>query len=431
MRAALALCMISITAPVAAQDFFTLKGHGGPIMDIAVSATGQVATASFDNAVGLWTGSTPIWHDGHEAAVNTVAFISNTTVASAGDDFTIRLWDSPGTMRVLGQHQGKVVSLAVSQRAGLIASASWDGTIGLWPITGAAPPVFLQGHKQGVNDVVFSKDGSRLYSASSDGTIRIWDVATQTQSHLLITHGFGVNELILNEQAGWLAYGAVDGGTRFIDPQSGTEIDDFTLERRPILSLAFSPDTARLAVGDGDGYIMMIDTAAMRIASDFRATRNGPVWALAFSPDGQNIHAAGIENIMYSWPVATMKEHDPMSGAPRSFLADASLLENGERQFQRKCSICHTLTAGSARRAGPTLHNLFGRRAGAVADYAYSPTLTNADIVWSAETIDALFDEGPDHYIPGTKMPMQRIARAQDRNDLIAFLRTATAPEGD
>jgi len=198
----------------------------------------------------------------------------------------------------------------------------------------------------------------------------------------------------LMAQSAWLAYGAVDGGTRFIDPQSGIEIDDFTLERRPILSLAFSPDTARLAVGDG-------------------------------------IHAAGIENIMYSWPVATMKEHDPMSGAPRSFLADASLLENGERQFQRKCSICHTLTVGSARRAGPTLHNLFGRRAGAVADYAYSPTLTNADIVWSAETIDALFDEGPDHYIPGTKMPMQRIARAQDRNDLIAFLRTATAPEGD
>ena len=53
--------------------------------------------------------------------------------------------------------------------------------------------------------------------------------------------------------------------------------------------------------------------------------------------------------------------------------------------------------------------------------------LTSADIVWEAETINRLFDEGPDHYTPGSKMPMQRIVRAEDRADLIAFLKQATA----
>ncbi|NNE52292.1 MAG: c-type cytochrome [Sulfitobacter sp.] len=429
-----------LAVPAQAQDFFTLKGHGGPVMDVAVSPTGQIATASFDNAVGLWKGTDPTWLDGHEAAVNVVHFWGERSLISAGDDFSVRFWEGPTLSRQLGRHKGKVMSLATSRSAGLIASASWDGTIGLWPLPAKADgidgpprsdPLFLKGHRQGVNDVAFSADGKRLYSASTDGTIRTWDVATGAETQLLVTHGFGVNELILNEEDGWLAYGAVDGGVRLIDPDTGDEINDFTLDRRPILSLAFNPVTRLLAVGDGDGYIMMIDTEKMTIARDFKAARNGPVWALAFSPDGQNIHAGGIESILYSWPVETIQEYDQMSGGTQSYHEAPETMTNGERQFKRKCSICHTLTEGTARRAGPTLHNLFGRRAGTVDDYRYSQTLNGSDIVWSADTIDALFDQGPDHYIPGTKMPMQRIAGAQDRTDLIEYLRRATEGGGN
>ena len=64
-----------------------------------------------------------------------------------------------------------------------------------------------------------------------------------------------------------------------------------------------------------------------------------------------------------------------------------------------------------------------------VAGYAYSPTLDGSDIIWSDDTIDALFDLGPDHYIPGSKMPMQVIAKPSDRADLIAFLKQATRKE--
>ncbi|KIN70314.1 WD domain/Cytochrome c family protein [Sulfitobacter noctilucae] len=171
---------------------------------------------------------------------------------------------------------------------------------------------------------------------------------------------------------------------------------------------------------------MVVDTNEMTISRDFRATLNGPIWALAFSPDGKNIHAGGIENIVYSWPVATLDQSEAMAGTPRSFLEKPETLKNGERQFKRKCSICHTLTEGSARKAGPSLYGLFGRRAGTVADYTYSDTLDGADIIWSSDTINALFDLGPDHYIPGTKMPMQRIAKQSDRDDLIDYLRTNT-----
>ncbi|MEX0276398.1 MAG: c-type cytochrome [Ruegeria sp.] len=414
----LALALVPLPAMA---EFFTLKGHGGPIMGIAAAPDGRIATASFDNSVGIWTDQSPEWLEGHEAAVNSVVF-NGTAIYSAGDDFTLRQW--PGG-QIVGRHKGKIVGVAASKTH--VATASWDGTIGIWPVDGSSPSM-LGPTGSGVNAVAFTPDGSRLYSAGVDGALRLWDVASGQEIDRLVEHGFGINELVLNAQDNWIAYGAVDGVTRILDLSSGEE-RDFTLDRRPILALALSPDRRLLAVGDGEGYIMVIDTGDWRIAQDFRATLRGPVWALSFSADGQNIHAGGIDEAMYSWPVAALSEHEQMAASEPSFLKNPDQMDNGERQFTRKCSICHSLSPDSQRRAGPTLHKIFGRKAGSLPDYLYSDTLQDSDIIWNEETINALFDEGPDHYIPGSKMPMQRITGAQDRIDLIAFMRRATAPE--
>ncbi len=416
----LVLALVLIPLP-AWSEFFTLKGHGGPIMGIATDTEGRIATASFDNSVGLWTAQNAEWLEGHEAAVNSVAF-NGTALYSAGDDFTLRKW--PGG-QVVGQHKGKIVGIATSQTH--VATASWDGTIGLWPEDGSLPR-FLGPTGSGVNAVAFSPDGASLYSAGVDGTLRRWDVTSGQETDRIVEHGFGINEMVLNATDNWIAYGAVDGVTRVLNLETREE-RDFTLDRRPILALALNPDRSLLAVGDGEGYIMVIDTADWRIAQDFRATLRGPVWALAFSQDGKNIHAGGIDEAMYSWPVAALADQQQMAGAEPSFLKDPQEMDNGERQFARKCSICHSLTPDSQRRAGPTLHKIFGRQAGSLEGYFYSETLQDSDIVWNEDTIDALFDEGPDHYIPGSKMPMQRITGEQDRADLVAFLRRATASE--
>lgn len=434
----LILGLLGGALPAAAQEFTTLKGHGGPIMDIAVDAeTGRVATASFDNSVGLWQGRAPVWLEGHEAAVNAVRFILADVVLSGSDDFSVRLMGNGGEVQTLGRHKGKVTALAISPETERVASASWDGTIGLWPLgegvgrglyrpPDAAKAEMLTDHQQGVNDVAFSLDGTRLFSASSDGTLRVWtNLHSDPSSRVLVSNGFGINKLVVDETEGWLAYGAVDGVTRVIDLESGKTIADFTLERRPILSMAYHAATDQLAVGDGQGYIMMIDTAEWQISRDFRAMRQGPVWALAFSPDGAAIYAGGIEDVAFSWPVALLDEYDPAGGETRSFLRQADAMPNGERQFMRKCSICHALTPPPSRKAGPSLHGVFGRQAGTVPGYRYSQVLTGSDIIWSDDTIDALFDLGPDHYIPGSKMPMQRITRAEDRRDLVDFLRKA------
>ncbi|MBT7448579.1 MAG: c-type cytochrome [Tateyamaria sp.] len=436
-----AVCIVIwLASPSIGQDFYTLKGHGGPIMDIAVSPLGEISTASFDNAVGFWGTDGPVWLEGHRAAVNTVCFLNNKIIASGADDFTLWVWSlESANGRMVAAHTAKIADVAIAPDGQTLATASWDNKIGLTHIEGLDGSVeswlvddmiLLSGHRAGVNAIAFTQDGQTLYSASMDGTIRSWNLNDpKAPSTVIVKHGFGVNRLIVNDADGWLAYGAADGGTRMVDLNTGETIADFTLGRRPVLSMAYDPVTKMLAIGDGQGYIMFIDTTVRRITTDFKASLTGPIWALSYSPDGEYIHAGGIEDIVYSWPVAVMDEHIPMVGGIQSFLEDPISLPNGERQFKRKCSICHSLTKSSARKAGPSLYGLFGRKAGTVVDYTYSDTLSGSSIVWSEESVNALFDLGPDHFIPGTKMPMQRIVKKHDRDDLIDYLRTNTVQE--
>jgi cytochrome c len=398
-----------------------LEGHGGPVMDVAIAGE-TTLTASFDYSVGLWRRDGPLWLDGHRAAVNAVAVLPGGRAASGGDDFAVIVWDlATGDVAArLDGHAGKVMDVAVSE-GGTLASASWDGTLRLWDAERGKALAAIADHDGPVNAVAWL--GDRLYSAGADGTVVERDAAG-APLRTLVRHGFGVNRILLGD--GWLLYGAVDGGTRVVDLATGDEIADLSADRRPILALAAAPGL--VAIGDGEGHIMVVETGAWSVLRDFRAAAHGPIWALAFTADGRSLVAGGLDDAATVWPLAG--EGKVLARDRPGFHTDPEAVGNGERQFLRKCSVCHTLAPDGARRAGPTLHDLFGRTAGSVEGYAYSTALAESGIVWTDATIDRLFDIGPDHYTPGSKMPMQRIVSPQDRADLIAFLRRETAAEG-
>ncbi|MCK6451235.1 MAG: cytochrome c family protein [Alphaproteobacteria bacterium] len=106
--------------------------------------------------------------------------------------------------------------------------------------------------------------------------------------------------------------------------------------------------------------------------------------------------------------------------------ADPGDPERGETLFKR-CVACHSFEPNGRNKAGPRLHGLFGRKAGTVSDYKYSPALKDSALVWTPDTVDALFAKGPEEVVPGSKMPLQVMSNPKDRADLIAFLRKVTA----
>ena len=93
-------------------------------------------------------------------------------------------------------------------------------------------------------------------------------------------------------------------------------------------------------------------------------------------------------------------------------------------QIYHRCQGCHSIDAN---RVGPRHAGLFGRHAGSLDDYSYSDAMRASGVVWNETTLDQ-FLTAPRKFIPGTKMPFAGIPDAQERADLIAYLKKATAP---
>jgi len=414
-----------------------LMGHGGPVRGIAIDDDGTRAlTASFDYAVMLWDLDARPTEAvrrllGHDGPVNDAAFLPDGRAITGSDDGTLVLWDldTGEILRRFEGHAAKVVDVAVSPDGTRAASASWDRTVRLWRIADGELLAELKGHTGPVNAVSFSGDGQHLYSGSYDGSIQLWHAngSATTAVRPILEYGWGINAMRLLP-GGRIAFGAQNGDVRVIDT-SGNEIKVLAPHDGPVLSLALSPDGEVLATGGADGMIRLWQTQTWAVGETYN-NPTGPVWTIAFKSAGE-LYYGGLDDFAIYWRADPRAPFEPVpSKYPRRFQVSGEM-SLGERQFARKCSVCHTLTPADGNRAGPTLHGVFGRKAGALPDYPYSKGLKTTNIVWNEQTIAELFDKGPDHVTPGSKMPLQVITDEKKLEALVAFLKKATRKTGD
>ncbi len=92
----------------------------------------------------------------------------------------------------------------------------------------------------------------------------------------------------------------------------------------------------------------------------------------------------------------------------------------GEQVYAR-CLACHALAFD---RVGPRHCGLFGRLAGSVPNFSYSPAMKDSHIVWNDKTLDR-FLTSPLKMVPGTAMTYDGVSDAKDRADLLAYLKAA------
>ena len=97
----------------------------------------------------------------------------------------------------------------------------------------------------------------------------------------------------------------------------------------------------------------------------------------------------------------------------------------GNAIFRSQCSPCHSLQEGSSGLPGPSLHGLFGRKAGTVPGFSYSAAMRDAGMVWNERTLDQ-FIAAPQTFIPGDVMPFPGLADKTARQRLVGYLKAAT-----
>jgi cytochrome c len=417
------LLMLSVVALAAAwPTAAAVSGHGGPIRALAVAADGGTAlTGGFDYSVILWnlaSGKPLRRMSGHNAAVDAVAFLPGGRAVSGSDDRSLMVWnlaDGAAAARWT-RHTAKIAVLAASPDGKTVASGGWDRRIVLWDVASGRSHV-LGEHHANINALAFSPDGSVLASGDYDGRIFLWHSPTGNDAAALPGNGFPVNALAF-APAGELLAALGDGTVRIIDPATKRERLRYAADGDPVVSLAVSHDGSLAACGSSRGTIEVWRIATGETLRSIYAAP-GPVWGLAFLPDGNRILSGGADGALRGWEVATGAL---VIGTHPAIAAAVTPADRGAMLF-RTCAACHDFAPADHAKAGPTFWHLFGRRAGSVAGYPYSPALKASGLVWDVRTIDRLFAEGPEAVAPGSKMPLQKMLSAADRADLIEYLR--------
>ncbi|WP_417769840.1 c-type cytochrome [Stappia sp.] len=123
-------------------------------------------------------------------------------------------------------------------------------------------------------------------------------------------------------------------------------------------------------------------------------------------------HAALVVCAVALWP------------SMRPAVAGDPEIERG-RQVFLACQACHQVGSKARHRVGPTLNNIFGRRAGTLEGFNYSGGMRDAGqngLVWNEAELSN-FIEAPARHVPGTTMMYRGLPDEDDRTALVAFIR--------
>ncbi len=320
---------------VGPQATAPLQTHTDWVQDVAFTPDGQtLISGGKDTAVVFWdiTHTPPLSRTFFTAnPINTLSVSRDGNLLATGhDNGNIILWDinlRRPFNEPLRDHSGAIQTLIFSPDNKILASAGTDGRIRLWD-TATRQPIGqpLVGHNGTIWTLAFTPDGNYLISGAGDGQILIWQVTTQRQSAPPLTiHNNSVTSLAIDptgvymasageDRAIWL-WSLADLNQYIFEPSVGLKPLGAPLvgHERRINDLSFSPDGLILAsgasgtvntagdVGAGDDLIILWNVAQQELIGQPLQTGHGRVFALAFSPDGQQLASAGWDTSVMLW----------------------------------------------------------------------------------------------------------------------------------
>jgi len=224
----------------------------------------SLATAGEDATIRIWDGDEyrpALALKGHLGTIFAAAFSPDgSRLATAGKD-GIRLWDTTRGRELFTVGDRKVVSgIAFSPDGRQLASASWDSTVSVWNSADGQELRTLRAHTDSAWRVAYSAHGERLASVANDGTVRIWDVARGEVLHTLRGgHSAHVSGVAFSPDGVRVASAGLDGTVRVWDALRGEELLTLKSQTKRAFAVAFSPDGHRLVATTQTGALQIWD----------------------------------------------------------------------------------------------------------------------------------------------------------------------------
>jgi WD40 repeat protein/predicted Ser/Thr protein kinase len=322
-----------------------LAGHKAEIWALTFSQAGtRLASGDDDGVVNVWDVATGAWIAaclGHTSKVVSVAFRPDgARLATSSADGTVRQWD-PATGRQVeppfDHHSGEVLSAAYSPDGEWIASGGSDRTVRLWRATTRQEIAVLHGHTGAVTEVAFAPDGRRLASMSQDrgllwagdNSVGVWEVDFRGGLPVLQGHKRFVYPVAFSPDGRWIASGGWDKMIRLWDAATGVARAKLP-QPGVVRALAFGPDgTWLLGGGDFEGELLLWDVTTGQVRNRIRGVGKR-VLSLALSPDGARVAVGNYDltarYTMSVLDVATGQEVGGGEGIPFAFSPDGKWL---------------------------------------------------------------------------------------------------------
>ena len=283
-----------------------------PILALDLTADGSHVAIGRGDVVQVFdpdSGLEVVTLGGHRDLIQAVRYSPNGRQLAIGGYRIVTLWDAPrGALeRTYDGHEGPVSAIATSAVGGVILSAALDATLRLWDANDGSERLRIDHPDGPATALGLAPDATIAATGSEDGTIRLWSTVDGASIGEWKTDGGPVRALaLLGPVASRIASASDDGKVRLWPLPEGPDLDaaPIVLEGHdgPIHALAASPDGTTLTTGGQDGTVRRwdLDGAGSSVAI---ATFDGPVRALAWSPDGKTVLGGLDDGTARTWSI--------------------------------------------------------------------------------------------------------------------------------
>ncbi|KAK7794482.1 hypothetical protein R5R35_004706 [Gryllus longicercus] len=242
---------------------------------------------------------------GHEGRVWNVCWHpQGNTLASCGEDKTIRLWFKEGSKWVNKDiltegHQRTIREVAWSSCGNYLASASFDATTGIWDKKGGQFDCIssLEGHENEVKSVAWSKSGQLLSTCSRDKSVWIWEVIEDEYecAAVLNAHTQDVKKVVWHPHLDILASASYDNTAKLFKEDVADNdwicIATLSSHTSTVWSLAFDHSGTRLATCSDDCTVKIWQEYLSNNSEGIVTPDNNPVWKCVCTLSGYHTRA--------------------------------------------------------------------------------------------------------------------------------------------